>query len=357
MKLSKMKIILVSLMVLVLAAVPLLAACAKEAPAPTPTPEPEVVHWTLQNICEAGTTDYELTGPNFVDLVKKLSNDRFIIEPFPGGAIVPNTELFTATSEGVVDIAVNCPMYYVGIMPVASLEYGIPLTTRSGTDFTTYLKYFGFQDILQNAYAEQNLREIAIGVDPGVSMISTKPIRTVEDLNGLKVRAGGATASVLGGAGAAVTYISGGELYTSLATGVVEAAVYGGTATASYLSLQEVAKYWTMPYLQGGSGTVSIQANLDSWNALPDDLKAILKVAAEYIVTDAIDFKEYENARILDTWVSENGVEAVEFPASERAKLAPFVTLVLDDLATKDPKYCAPAAEALTKFMKFEGYW
>jgi len=305
MKLSKMKIILVSLMLLVLAAVPLLAACAKEAPAPapaptptsTPTPEPEkpeVIHWTLQNICEAGTTDYELTGPNFVDLVKKLSNGRFVIDTFPGGAIVPNTELFTATSEGVVDIAVNCPMYYVGIMPVASLEYGIPLTTRSGTDFTTYLKYFGFQDILQNAYAEQNLREIAIGVDPGVSMISTKPIRTVEDLNGLKVRAGGAMASVLGGAGAAVTYISGGELYTSLATGVVEAAVYGGATTADTLSLQEVAKYWTNPYLQGGSGTLDYLANLDSYNALSDDLKAILQIAAQRIVDDTTAFKDYD---------------------------------------------------------------
>jgi len=364
MKLSKMKIILVSLMVLVLAAVPLLAACAKEAPAPapaptptsTPTPEPEVVHWKFQCFPEAGTLDYKIGCADFCDLVETLSNGRFIIEPFPGGAIVPNTEMFTAVSEGIIDLSGNCPFYYMGIMPVAAMEYGLPFTTQTRADYVMLYREFGYKEILEEAYAEHNVISMAVGVDPGVSLISTKPVRTMEDLQGLKVRAGGGMGMVLGKAGAAVTYISGGELYTSLATGVVEAAVYGGATTADTLSLQEVAKYWTNPYLQGGSGTLDYLANLDSYNALSDDLKAILQIAAQRIVDDTTAFKDYDNVKTLQRWGEEYGVEAIEFPASERAKMAPYVTEVLNEMATQDP-YCARAAEALTKFMEFKGYW
>ena len=67
--------------------------------------------------------------------------------------------------------------------------------------------------------------------------------------------------------------------------------------------------------------------------------------------------KVYENQAVLEHWVEECGVQKIELPASERAKLESYVKSLLNEMAAKDSEYTAPAVDALKELMEFLGYW
>jgi len=113
---------------------------------------------------------------------------------------------------------------------------------------------------------------------PPYQIISKKPIKSVADFKGMKMRASGLMGMTYARLGARVVTIPPEEIYMGLAQGVIDAATWGTAGETVELKLQEVAKYWITPAVSGNFIT-SVIVNMDAWKALPDDLKEIVQIA------------------------------------------------------------------------------
>ena len=112
----------------------------------------------------------------------------------------------------------------------------------------TYFYQMGGMDIIRKAYGEHGLYPLAPQAVSGITLYSKKPIKTIEDFKGLKVRSTGIVAEVFKKAGATPVFFPGEELYQALQTGVCDAAHWGSTSAGWDMRFQEVTKYIIKPF-------------------------------------------------------------------------------------------------------------
>ncbi|HSL62829.1 MAG TPA: TRAP transporter substrate-binding protein DctP [Desulfotignum sp.] len=248
----------------------------------------KVVKWKIQSGYPHGDLSFELLK-GFADDVKQLSAGRFEIAVFADPEIVPLEQLFESTKMGVLDMLHAAGAFWGGIVPVGEIEFGIPYAYRieSETDFAKKAEkirqfFFedGFADLLREEYEKQGLVWLDMHTyGPVPFILSTKPIETMADLKGIKIRDEGLYTTWHNLLGARGTYISGSEAYLGLKTGVIDACQWDVSAISG-LKLHEVAKYWIIGE-ENDHAIGHMLVNPGSYNKLSDELKQVLKTAAE----------------------------------------------------------------------------
>jgi TRAP-type C4-dicarboxylate transport system substrate-binding protein len=251
--------------------------------------------------------------------------------------------------------------YFSGVMPISNLIYGFPATYRSYADKVMHHTFFGFDEIEAEALKEQG-GVVHIGtdsVDGGYTLISKKKIEKASDIAGMKIRATGAVGLVFEELGASVVFMPGSELYTALATGVIDAVVYGGPQTElDQMKFGEVCDYLIMPELLTAHGHNTYIANPDAYEKLPNDLKAMLKTVNDVKTGDYYPYAKFMNQNAINKYVAEGQVEVITLPESEFNKIAAAGEAALARLvADANDPYLTRAAETLEEFMKWSGYW
>jgi TRAP-type mannitol/chloroaromatic compound transport system substrate-binding protein len=245
----------------------------------------EIFRWRLQVAYAPGTVEYEAMSI-FVDRIREKSEGRLIIEYFPGGALVPILDQMTHVGKGTIEAGLACGLYWPGIIPVATVESGMPFQYSGPWEEVLYLLH-EFEDgrlmeIYREAYAKHNVYLVGLHTWLGYPpMKSAIPIRTIADLEGAKVRVIGEFATLMAKAGAGTMWIPAGELYMALALGTVDIAMYSVDGVIG-LGLHEVMNYLILPTL-AQHATGHIKVNMDAWNALPEDLRQIFREAEQYI--------------------------------------------------------------------------
>lgn len=360
MKTNKIReLLVIACMVLPLLALPFMAGCPAPAQpeevTPTPAPSPEVIHWRCQNYGEPGAAYYEDWGPPFADLVYRMSNGRLDIEMAPGGAIVSNFELMQSVAKGTLDMAITCPLYHTGIVAAASLEYGAPGIYQTPRDVRLLARRFGLLDILRDAYAEKGVYLLGLGSDSGLTLFTNKPFKDLDDLREFKIRVGGGMGAALSKAGVAVTMIPGGEIYTAMSEGVIDGVVYGSPFTANTIGVPEVATHVVWPPLQAAHNCTDVIVNMDRWESLPADLKAILEAACWAFFPTTGNHGMYEDAAVVREFV-EKGGEAVDLSDKDRLELANYSLEWMDELAEEDPEHSGKAVELIKEYRQHMGY-
>jgi len=298
----------------------------------------EVYEWRLQSIYVPGSLPYIVSGPEFVQDVEIMSGGRISIEVYPPGALSPSPEIVEALGKGMFELSATAGAYYGGIIPEAYIEFGLPGGPATFEDWMRFFREEGFMSILQEGYAEHNCWVIGTYPDSCHTIISTKPIRTIDDLKGLKIRATGVDGIWFEKLGASPMPLPLEELYTGLAMGTVDASKYAGPAVHWDLKLMEVAKYEMFPSGLGPQMAGNLVFSLDTWEALPDDLKRIIEMAT--LDTSYRYFNRYkiENVKAIERMKEEYGVEVISLPAAELAKVESLREEVWDEVAAKGPR-------------------
>lgn len=248
-----------------------LAACA--APA-----GPEKVTWRHQ--CAYDTADKEyITLTNFINAVSLATGGNFEIQPFPGETIVPTEELLSATAEGVVEVCHAAGGYWKGVVPVANIEQGLPGQYRGTLEEWHELFYeHGLLEIFREAYAKQGVYYVGgHSYDAYPVVTSAVEIRSLNDYEGLKVRASGAPGDVFEALGASVTWLPGAELYMALKLGTLDVVTWSCEGLIGY-KWYEVVDYLILPCMSDHSMSHFL-VNMDAWDALPDEYKDIYEKA------------------------------------------------------------------------------
>ncbi len=298
-------------------------------------------------------SDTKRTMQGFVDAVEAMSNGQIKIKLFGGSSIVPMKEVLNTVGSGALDMALVAEGYWNKLIPVSEVA-GLPFAFRNIWEAEYFMYNLGLADMLKKGYAKFNVYHLPYEAYP-VGLMSKKPLLTVEDFKGQKFRAYGVMAEWLNQLGASTTYIPGGELYTALATGVVDGAHWGDAGPMYIMKFQEVLKNYMMPEpIMGGWNNLII--NMDLWKRLTPVQQKIIETAAMGMGS----FYSTDNTRIiaetsLRKMVSEWNVKVNTVPDAEVKKMTDAAMIVWDKVAQKDPEN-AKAIEKMKVFLKELGY-
>ena len=172
-------------------------------------------------------------------------------------------------------------------------------------------------------------------IQPSVYVLTKQPVNSVEDLKGLKIRAPGAYGKFLRNLGASPVSLAWSEIYTSLATGVIDGSIGSNMIDHRDGNHVEVAKYmYRLPI--AGAQVLPIVVHRGAWKKLPDDLKAAVRKATEVHAADQLRLsKQWESEAVAD--MEAKGLKWSPEPSdADRETWAEAGAGLWDEYASKD---------------------
>jgi TRAP-type mannitol/chloroaromatic compound transport system substrate-binding protein len=164
-----------------------------------------------------------------------------------------------------------------------------------------------------------------------------KEINSVDDLDGLKMRIPGLGGEVLKRAGGTPVNLPGGELFTSLKTGAIDATEWVGPYNDLAFGLYKAAKYYYYPGWHEPGTTLEALINKKAFDALDKDLQSIVRNACKMVNQDMSTEFTAKNNAALDTLVNKHKVDVRKLPDDVLAKLKGLSEEVVLELAGKNP--------------------
>src|SRR6059036_1813400 len=211
--------------------------------------------------------------------VAEMTDNKFQIQVFAAGELVPGLQALDSTSNGTVEMSHTVSYYYVGKDPTFAIYASVPFGLNARQQNSWWYQGGGME--LGNEFFK---KFDVIGFHAGNTGAQMggwfrKEIKTVADLSGLKFRIGGIAGQVLQKVGVVPQQIAGGEIYPALEKGTIDAAEWVGPYDDEKLGFNKVAKYYYYPGWWEGCAQLSLYVNADQWNALPKTYQAILESA------------------------------------------------------------------------------
>ena len=291
----------------------------------------------------------------FVDLVKRMSGGRLDIKLFAKGELVPALETFDTVQDGTADIGSGCAYYWIGKTPASAFFSTSPFGMNA-QQHQAWLIAGGGLDLWKEIYAEFNLLPMVSG-STGVQMGGwfNKEINAVSDLRGLKMRIPGIGARALEKAGGAAMNVPGGEIYTNLERGVIDATEWVGPYHDYKMGFAKVAKYYYTPGWHEPGTQLEFFINTGAYNDLPGDLQEILHSAAARVQSWMLAELDVKNAEYLGK-IIEEGVELRTFPIEVLKTLKRYTDESVQELIEKDG-HAQRVAESYYAFQKKLKSW
>ncbi|RJX65339.1 C4-dicarboxylate ABC transporter substrate-binding protein [Vibrio sinensis] len=235
-------------------------------------------NWRFVNLYSRGTA-YGEVYKNFAENIETMSNGRISVQVMYAGEGVGQTGVFGSVKSGLITMGAPFQPMHAGEFPPGVVEVGLPGMTDDVGELSALFHEKGWGEVLEEAYDKQNLVWLEPYIQLPVYILTKEPITSVEDFEGLKIRAPGAYGKFLRNLGASPASLSWSEIYTSLATGVIDGSIGSNLIDHRDGNHVEVAKYmYRLPI--AGAQALPIVVNKNAWNKLPEDLQAIVRGAS-----------------------------------------------------------------------------
>jgi len=302
-----------------------------------PATEAEVINWKLVTTWPKNFPGLGLGPETLARTVREMSNGRLQIHVYGAGEMVPAFGVFDAVSQGVVEMGHGASYYWTGKVPASVFFTSVPFGFTA-QEINAWIHYGGGLELWREVYAPFNLLPMA-GGNSGVQMAGwfNKEINSVADLKGLKMRIPGLGGEVLSRVGGTAVTLPGGEIYTSLQTGVIDATEWVGPYNDRALGLHQIAKYYYYPGWHETGSMLEFIINKDAFEALAEDLQAIVTTAARAANQDMLDEYTARNNAALQDLVENHGVELRKLPDDVLIELHRASDEVIADLVANDP--------------------
>ncbi len=281
--------------------------------------------WTFQSSDQPGDVAFKIQEA-WATLVKKASGGRIEITIAAAGSLVEHNQTLDAVGTNIIQGDITDPSYFAG-KDAAFALYGNMIGAWEKPEDMLRFIYFGggFEVVneLLNTYGVELLGISTVGTEAFVSKI---PIRNIDDLKGVKLRAPeGLVQDLFKALGASPVNLPGSEVYTSLEKGVIDASDYSIFARNQAQGMNDIGKY---PIYPGWHSTPANQLtiNKEIYDSLPEDLQGILQASAAYYSEfflmkhtdiDRISIKEaYDKNTTIISW-SPTEIQKVRETASK----------------------------------------
>lgn len=233
--------------------------------------------WKIQTSWPAGVGLQ--TFKAWCNSIKEKTGGELEFKPFAAKEVVGDFELLDGVRNGVLEAMNSFTLYWAGKLPATAFLSSYLMGLRYPHEWDIFFYSHGGLQAARDLFAKQGLYYVN-RIHHGPNIIhSKKPIRTIEDFKDLKLRVpGGMIAEGFAAIGAKTTLLPGGEVFSALEKGTVDAADYTGPAVNWDLGFQQVSKYiWTgPPGLESVYQPVDLMdlvVRMDVWNKLSPKMK------------------------------------------------------------------------------------
>ena len=262
------------------------------------------------------------TGANFLaKTINEMSGGRLKVKVYGANEIVPALEVFDAVSRGTAQMGHSGAYYWKGKHPATQFFTSVPFGLTA-QEMNAWLYHGGGMKLWEELYDKFNLIPNAAG-NTGVQMGGwfNKEINSIDDLKGLKMRLPGLGGEVLKQAGGTPVTLPGGEIYTSMQSGAIDATEWVGPYNDMAFGLYKVAKFYYHPGWHEPGSTMEAMINKDAFNELPKDLQVIVRNACRVANQDMLADYTAKNNQALQTLVNKHKVDLRQYPDDVIRKL------------------------------------
>lgn len=313
------------------------------------------IRWRLASSFPKALDTIYGAADTFAKKVGEMSGGKFVITVHPGGELMPPFGVVDGVQNATVEMAHTAPYYFFGKDETFALGCAIPFGLNS-RQMTAWMYQGNGLKLMREFYAGYNIVNFPMG-NTGAQMGGwyRKEIKTVEDIKGLKMRIGGFAGKVLERMGGVPQNIPGGEIYTSLEKGTIDAAEWVGPYDDLKLGFNKVAPFYHYPGWWEGGPQLDLFVNKAAYEGLSAENKAIVECAAALAHTEMQAKYDAKNP------------EALKQLVAQKAKVLPFPKAVLDlafkhsmdvysELNAKNPNW-KKVYEDMAAFRRDQNLW
>jgi len=330
---------------LLLLSIVLLSACNSEQQAANQDEEvasaaaTKTYNWKMVSTWPPNFPVFQEAVDKFAADLKLLSQGRLNIQVFAGGELIPPLEAFNAVSQGSVELGHGAAYYWAGKVPAAQFMSAVPFgMTAKGMNAW----FYGGDGLTlwRELYEPFNVVPFPMG-NTGVQMGGwfNKKIDSIDDLKGLKMRIPGLGGKVFAKAGGNPILMAGGELYTALERGTIDATEWVGPYHDQRLGLHRAAKYYYAPGWHEPGTTLELIVNKGAWASLPEDLQRLIEITA--MATNQWMYAQFEtrNLNALRELKEKHHIEVSYFPVEVLQQLQQLTETVLTEEAANNADF------------------
>ncbi|MGP0170468.1 TRAP transporter substrate-binding protein [Pseudomonas sp. NCHU5208] len=323
-----------SLLLLPLLALGLIGCRDDSAPANQAAEPAQTFHWKMVTTWPKNAPGTGTAAERLAERINAMSAGRLTIKVYAAGELVPALEVFDAVSRGTAEMGHGTPYYWKGKVPAAQFFGAVPFGL-STLEMNAWLSHGGGQALWDEAYAPFGVKPLTAG-NSTMQMGGwfNKEINGLDDIKGLKIRMPGIGGEVWSRLGATTVVLPGGEIFTALQTGAIDATDWVSPYNDLAFGLQKAAKYYYYPGWQEPQSVLELLINRKAFDALPADLQAIVTEAARAATLDMMDDYVFNNALALDE-LKKSGTLLKRFPDPVLQAMQRETDQVLGELAAQ----------------------
>jgi len=274
----------------------------------------------------------------FARRVAEMTDNRFQIQVFAAGEIVPGLQVLDAVQNGTVEMGNTALYYYWGKDPAFTFGTALPFGLNS-RQMNSWLRFGGGSELLNDLLKNFNCVGVA-AANTGAQMGGwfRKEIKSVDDLKGLKMRIGGFAGTILAKLGMVPQQLAAGDIYPALEKGTIDACEWIGPYDDEKLGFYKVANYYYYPGWWEGCGQGHNLINLGKWSELPKSYQSAILAASGDTWAWVLGKYDYVNPSALKRLVSQ-GVKLRAFPQDTMEASYHAAAEIYADLSKTNPRF------------------
>jgi TRAP-type mannitol/chloroaromatic compound transport system substrate-binding protein len=313
-------------------------ATAGAVAAPALAQSQPTINWRLASSFPKSLDTIFGAAETFTKRVSQLTGGKFNIRVFAAGEIVPGLQVMDAVQAGTVEMGHTASYYYFGKDPTFAFDCAVPfgLTSRQQT---AWFDQGGGRELTRDFFKGYGIMNF-MGGNTGTQMGGwfRKEIKTVADLNGVKMRVSGFAGAVMKPLGLVPQTLAGGDIYPALEKGTIDAAEWVGPYDDEKLGFYKVAPHYYAPGWWEPGPQLSFYVSIKEWEKLPKEYQAAIEAATyeAHVVMQA----EYDakNPAALRSLLGK-GVKLHTFSKEILDACQKSAHDVMEDFASKNAKF------------------
>lgn len=289
-------------------------------------------------------------------MISRASGGRLTVRIYAAGELVPAFEVFDAVSRGTAEMGHTAAYYWKGKAEAAPFFCTMPFGFNA-QEMNAWLYHGGGLELWRELYAPFGLVPFPAG-NTGMQMAGwfKREIRSIEDLRGLKMRIPGLGGEVMARLGVVPVNLPGGEIFTAMQTGAIDACEWVGPYNDLAFGFHRVAKYYYYPGWQEPGPTLECIVNKKAYESLPEDLQELIAACCAAVNDRMLADYTAQNRIALKTLVEEHGVELRPLPEEVLRALREASEEVIGESARRDAM-SAKVRESMQAFRDAVAAW
>ncbi|MFG1359562.1 TRAP transporter substrate-binding protein [Xanthobacter pseudotagetidis] len=292
----------------------LAAGAAGAAAFPAPAISQGRIEWRMVTAWPKNLPGLGTGAERLAQRITKMSEGKLAVKVFAAGELVPGLQTFEAVQNGTAEIGHDTPGFHLGKNRAFGYFFGVPFG-MAYVEHVAWLYHGGGQQLWDELSAQYGLKSFAIGnIDTPPFGWFKKPVNSVADLKGLKMRMPGLGAEMIRRVGMVPTILAPGDIFAALQSGALDATDFTGPANDMALGFQQVCKYYYWPGVQKPGAVQQVIISKAKYDALSPTLQEVVTVACQAGNQDMLAEYNWINAQALKALTEKHGVEARKLP-------------------------------------------